>query len=107
MLLADGVDPMICLLISDFCCQVWDIRSHKCIQVLVDKAQYRPENRIGAIMFDVGRSYLITGATRLKSWPLKTLEDNFGMAHGTPVAAALYNPSLEQVREERKMEKRF
>lgn len=67
---------------------------------MVDKAQYRPENRIGAIMFDVGRSFLITGATRLKSWPLKTLEDNFGMAHGTPVAAALYNPSLEQVREE-------
>jgi WD40 repeat protein len=31
---------------------VWDVRTHKCLQTIVDKTQYRPENRITALIYD-------------------------------------------------------
>ena len=43
--------------------KVWDLRNYKCLQTLVDKTHYRPENRISAFVYDPVRRQLLTQTT--------------------------------------------
>ncbi len=46
--------------------QVWDIRNNKCLQTLVDKHVYRPEDSLTCLMYDPKRRWLLSGANLLK-----------------------------------------
>ena len=46
--------------------QVWDIRNNKCLQTLVDKHVYRPEDSLTCLMYDPKRHWLLSGANLLK-----------------------------------------
>eukprot|EP00899_Mesostigma_viride_P013723 jgi/Mesvir1/22351/Mv03617-RA.1 len=84
-----GVDKVI---------KVWDIRNHKCLQTFVDKACYRPENRISAMLYDPNKAWLVTGTTHLRVWPLRSRQnDAEGLVHKDPLAGALYNQNFDQV----------
>lgn len=76
--------------------RVWDVRNHRCIQVLQEKEVYRPENKIGAILYDEHRKCLVTGTLKLKQWPLRAREESGGNAHMHPVSCALFNPDWNE-----------
>ena len=66
----------------DKCIKVWDLRSHKCLQSIHDKTSYRPEDKITAMAFDRQHARLLTGTTRLRTWPLikkaqRSIKPNF------------------------------
>ena len=74
--------------------RIWDIRNHRCIQVLHDKTAYRPENKIGAILYDSDKKCLVTGTLKLKQWPLRAREESGGNAHMASISCALFNPDF-------------
>eukprot|EP00742_Colponemidia_sp_Colp-10_P008505 GILJ01009216.1.p1 GENE.GILJ01009216.1~~GILJ01009216.1.p1 ORF type:complete len:1025 (-),score=150.44 GILJ01009216.1:215-3289(-) len=76
--------------------KVWDVRNYKCIQTIVDKNQYRPENRITAMSYDNEHNCLALGSKKINIWPLK-LKKKTKSSHEFPLCSALYNPSFGQV----------
>ena len=83
---------------TDKCLKVWDLRSHKCLQTIHDKAAYRPEDRITAMTFDPVHSRLLTGTTRIRAWPLvKHAKRSTKPKHEHPLCAALYNQNFNQI----------
>ena len=74
----------------DKCIKVWDLRSPKCLQTIHDKTPYRPEDKISAMTFDPIHSRLLTGTTKLRSWPLvKMAKRSVKPGHEHPLCAAL------------------
>ena len=92
----DGMELFSCGI--DKCIKVWDMRSHKCVQTLYDKTNYRPEDKISAMAYDGHHHRLLTGTTRLRPWPLvKAAKRNNAARHEAPLVAALYNANFHQV----------
>ena len=46
---------------------MWDIRNNKCLQTLVDRHVYRPEDNLTCLMYDPKRRWLLSGANLLKA----------------------------------------
>jgi len=83
---------------TDKSIKVWDLRNHKCLQTIHDKSHYRPEDKITAMAFDPHHSRLITGTTKLRTWPLvKMAMRSAKPGHEHPICAALYNKNFNQI----------
>jgi WD40 repeat protein len=54
--------------------RVWDIRNMLCIQSLFDSTIYRPENRLGHILYDEKSKSIINTSRKLNVWPLRVQE---------------------------------
>ena len=76
--------------------RVWDIRSHRCMQVISDSTDYRPENIISCMMWDGARRALITTNTRLRQWPIRFSISEGTSAHEKPVSSCLFNRKFEE-----------
>lgn len=78
--------------------KVWDMRNFRCLQTIQDKASYRPEDRLSAIVYDPVRSQLLTASTSLRPWPMvKVAKRSVERGHEHPLCAALYNTNFHQV----------
>ena len=78
--------------------KVWDMRNYRCLQTIQDKANYRPEDRLSAIVYDPVRSQLLTASTSLRPWPMvKVAKRSVERGHEHPLCAALYNTNFHQV----------
>ena len=76
---------------TDNMVKVWDIRNHRCIQTLsYDENESRA---LTAIAYVSKHKALVTGSTKLKSWPIKRLHDSSDSSNNHPITAALYNAS--------------
>jgi len=92
----DGFQLFTCS--TDKTLKVWDLRTHKCLQTIHDKTHYRPENKISAMKFDPVHMRLLTGTTKLRSWPLvKMAMRSANAGHEHPICAALYNKNFNQI----------
>lgn len=80
---------------TDKVVKIWDIRSHKCLQTIVDKGVYWPENRMSAMTLDPKQRAIVTAGTKLKQWHRVT-RDNVGVR---PMCQAMYNSTFRQVRQ--------
>mmetsp|Transcript_21466 Transcript_21466/g.40888 ORF Transcript_21466/g.40888 Transcript_21466/m.40888 type:complete len:1024 (+) Transcript_21466:252-3323(+) len=78
---------------TDKVVKIWDIRSHKCLQTIVDKGVYWPENRMSAMTLDPKQRAIVTAGTKLKQWHRVT-RDNVGVR---PMCQAMYNSTFRQV----------
>ncbi len=87
---------MVLLLFS----QVWDMRNQRCIQTLVDREVYKPENTIGVMAYDAARRQLVTGSSCLRAWALTDSAASHGIGHVHPVSAVLYNSMFTEVSKE-------
>jgi len=74
--------------------KVWDVRTNKCFQTIVDKADYWPENRITEIMYSPAKKAIVAGAVRPKQW---IRARRVQAVAREPVCAALFNPNFRQV----------
>ncbi|KAI8911806.1 WD40-repeat-containing domain protein [Gorgonomyces haynaldii] len=91
-------DAQIISLSEDKVIKIWNIRNLNCLQTLVDKVPHRPENIISAIFYDSLNRKIITGSTKLESWPMQQMSRNaFTRSHDGPVVAAMFNTNFHQV----------
>ena len=74
--------------------KVWDVRTNKCFQTIVDKADYWPENRITEIMYSKAKKAIVAGAVRPKQW---IRARRVQAVAREPVCAVLFNPNFRQV----------
>lgn len=74
--------------------KVWDVRTNKCFQTIVDKADYWPENRITEIMYSPAKKAIVAGAVQPKQW---IRARRVQAVAREPVCAALFNPNFRQV----------
>lgn len=50
--------------------KVWNARNLNCLQTLTDKIAHRPENIISALYYDNYNQQLISGHTKIDTWPI-------------------------------------
>mmetsp|Transcript_37768 Transcript_37768/g.61203 ORF Transcript_37768/g.61203 Transcript_37768/m.61203 type:complete len:933 (-) Transcript_37768:1406-4204(-) len=79
--------------------KVWDVRNHRCLQTVVDKERYRPENRISGLLYDPFHKCIVTGTTKLRLLPMQRREEGESgrKSHEFGVGGALYNHTFHQV----------
>eukprot|EP01062_Namystynia_karyoxenos_P078692 TRINITY_DN8152_c0_g1_i2.p1 TRINITY_DN8152_c0_g1~~TRINITY_DN8152_c0_g1_i2.p1 ORF type:complete len:1695 (+),score=441.43 TRINITY_DN8152_c0_g1_i2:95-5086(+) len=70
-------DHQIITLSSDKCIKVWDVRTFRCMQTIVNNAVYSPENTLLALAVDPVRHTIITGATSPVVWPMRKQATKF------------------------------
>ena len=79
---------------TDNIIKVWDMRTNKCVQTMVDDNTYRVGSRVveslTVMTHDPRERRLITGVTELAAWrqAVRTREDQ---GHEYPVVGSLYN----------------
>lgn len=81
----------------DKCIKVWDIRNHKCLQTFFDRQAYRPENRLGSMLYDKKRRALVAASVQPKTWRLVSRDSTTAAGHTHPCVDAIFNPNYDQV----------
>jgi WD repeat-containing protein 49 len=81
---------------TDKVVKIWDIRTYACIQTIIDKICYRPEDRLTSIYFDRTTNNILAGSRKVNLWFFKTQEE-IKTSHEYPVSFALYNTEFEAV----------
>eukprot|EP00240_Pyramimonas_obovata_P003420 CAMPEP_0118944592 /NCGR_PEP_ID=MMETSP1169-20130426/40603_1 /TAXON_ID=36882 /ORGANISM="Pyramimonas obovata, Strain CCMP722" /LENGTH=922 /DNA_ID=CAMNT_0006890103 /DNA_START=126 /DNA_END=2891 /DNA_ORIENTATION=- len=92
VLVAENENQLISLA-TDKAIKIWDLRSNRCLQTLLDQTVYWPENRISAIALDTKRRVIVTGSTKPKQWH-RSVKDAIGVS---PIIKASYNKAFRQV----------
>ena len=78
--------------------KLWNARNLLCLQTMVDKAAHRPENIISSMYYDSNNRILLTGTSKIETWPLVTnTKQTLSKSHESPIVAALFNTSFHQV----------
>ncbi|ORZ37998.1 WD40-repeat-containing domain protein [Catenaria anguillulae PL171] len=96
--LVNQADGHIISLSEDKVIKIWNIRTMNCLQTLTDRFPHRPENVLSAIYFDNVHRQLITGSSKLESWPLYSqYQQSLVRSHEAPIVAALFNNSFHQI----------
>ena len=81
---------------TDKVVKIWDIRTYQCIQTIIDKICYRPEDILTSIHFDKFTNNILLGSRKINFWLFRTQEE-IKTSHEKPVAFALYNSEFEAV----------
>lgn len=87
-------DNQLISLSTDKVIKIWDLRSNKCMQTIIDKEDYWPENRITSIMYNRDRRCIVTGAVKLKE---KHRIKKSEVQASNPIIFALFNSGFGQV----------
>jgi WD repeat-containing protein 49 len=85
---------------SDKTLKVWDVRTHRCLQTLVDKQLHRPEDMLSALMFDHRNGCLVTASAHLSVWPMRRRykdTENLLKSHENPLTCVLYNNLFRRI----------
>lgn len=81
--------------------KVFDIRTFKCIQSLVDTAEYHPNDELSAVAFDHELQWLVTVGNKIRTWPVNIAPGNKaqkgGPAHSNLVVAIHYSGVFRQI----------
>lgn len=88
-----------CHLISlgtDKVVKIWDTRTYSCIQTIIDKICYRPDDILSSLQFDKRLNQIVLGSRKIRFWQFKTQEE-IKTSHEKAVAFAMYNSEFEAV----------
>jgi hypothetical protein len=77
--------------------KVWDIRNHKCLQTFHDRQAYRPDNRLGSMLYDPKRRALVAASVAPKAWRLITKDRTTTAGHSHPCVSGMFNQHFQQV----------
>lgn len=78
---------------TDKIVKVWDIRTFQCVQTIVDKTIYRPENRLTGLYFNPRINSLILTSKKINIWPFKAAEEQ-PTSHESTVTCVLFNKNF-------------
>lgn len=78
---------------TDKIVKVWDIRTFQCVQTIVDKTIYRPENRLTGLYFNPRINSLILTSKKINIWPFKAAEE-LPTSHESTVTCVLFNKNF-------------
>ena len=53
---------------TDKVVKIWDIRTYRCVQTLVDKFSYRPEDRLICMIYDSKIHSILLGSRKINIW---------------------------------------
>jgi len=53
---------------TDKVVMIWDVRSYTRILTLIDKTDYRPDNRLTSLMFDRFTNNILLGSRKINCW---------------------------------------
>jgi len=81
---------------TDKTVMIWDVRNYTRIRTLVDKTDYRPDNRLTSLMFDKYTNNILLGSRKINCWLFKKQED-IKTSHENMVCFALHNGTFESV----------
>jgi len=81
---------------TDKTVMIWDVRTYTRILTLVDKTDYRPDNRLACLMFDKFTNNILLGSRKINRWLFKKQED-IKTSHENSVCFALHNGTFENV----------
>jgi WD40 repeat protein len=95
--LINEVENQIVTLGMDKSIRVWDIRNHKCLQTFHDRQAYRPDNRLGSMLYDPKRRTLVAASVQPKAWRLISKDRTSAAGHSHPCVAAMFNAHFQQV----------
>lgn len=76
--------------------KVWDIRNFRCIQTIVDKTSYRPENILTGVHLNPSIGSLILTSRKINVWPFKAQEE-MSSSHDCAVTKCVYNDNFLSV----------
>ena len=88
-----------CQLISlgvDKVVKIWDVRNYRCIQTIVDKTSYHPDNNLTSIHYDPHVYGLLLTSRKINIWPFKAQED-MQTSHDSAVSSAKFNRNFNSV----------
>ena len=86
-------DNQMLSLSMDKCVKIWDIRSNKCLQTIIDNSVHWPENKLNCMCYDDKRNAIVVGGSRLVSWQrVERTEETVHLS-----TCALFNPQFRQV----------
>eukprot|EP01065_Artemidia_motanka_P018452 TRINITY_DN21769_c0_g3_i1.p1 TRINITY_DN21769_c0_g3~~TRINITY_DN21769_c0_g3_i1.p1 ORF type:complete len:1517 (+),score=551.36 TRINITY_DN21769_c0_g3_i1:666-4553(+) len=86
--------------------KVWDTRTFRCVQTLVDKTPRLPEDRYRCLAYDKLRSTIVTGAACPVLFRMRVVQEKMDAGisvhkqvggHSQPVTSVLYNPKFGHV----------
>lgn len=81
---------------TDKVVKIWDTRHYECIQTIIDRVTYRPEDILSALTYDPITHNIIVCSIVVKFWPFKTQEE-IKTSHETAVSFARYNHHFDAV----------
>jgi WD40 repeat protein len=97
-LAVNNEEGIIISLSEDKVVKLWNARTLNCIQTMVDKVAYRPENVLSALYYDSQNRQLMTASSKLQVWPLfPNLKQAMARNTEAPIVAALFNSNFNQV----------
>jgi len=86
-LISLGVDKVI---------KIWDIRNYRCIQTIVDKTSYHPDNTLTSVHYDSRVCAILLTSRKINVWPFKAQED-MQTSHDSAVSAARFNRNFNSI----------
>ncbi|QDZ24146.1 WD40 repeat domain-containing protein [Chloropicon primus] len=87
-------DNQLISLSTDKCIKIWDLRTNKCMQTIVDKEHYWPENKITSLMFNPVKKCIVSGAVKLKE---RHRIKKSNLQASNPLVFGLFNWNFGQV----------
>ena len=81
---------------TDKVVKIWDTRHYECIQTIIDRMTYRPEDILSALTYDPVTHNILVCSIVIKFWPFKTQEE-IKTSHEAPVSFARYNQHFDAV----------
>ena len=87
-------DNQLISLSTDKVIKIWDLRTNKCMQTIVDKEHYWPENKITSLMFNPVKKCIVSGAVKLKE---RHRIKKSNLQASNPLVFALFNSNFGQV----------
>lgn len=87
-------DNQLISLSTDKTIKIWDLRTNKCMQTIVDKEHYWPENKITSIMFNESKKCIVSGAVKLKE---RHRIKKSNLQASNPLVFGLFNANFGQV----------
>lgn len=87
-------DNQLISLSTDKVIKIWDLRTNKCMQTIMDKEHYWPENKITSLMFNGVKKCIVSGAVKLKE---RHRIKKSNLQASNPLVFSLFNSNFGQV----------
>lgn len=77
--------------------KIWDVRTFRCTQTILDGRHHRPEDRLSRIAFIRPHATLLAASSLLDAWPSLTQAVTDPISHDDELCDVLYNAGFRQV----------
>lgn len=81
---------------TDKVVKIWDARTYNCIQTIIDRNFYRPEDILTSLQYDEMTHNIIVCSRKINFWSFKTQEE-IKTSHEFEVSFAKYNRNFDAV----------